>query len=327
MKKKYDPGFMDKSEKTLEFLKSLDSSIESPVSVLFTGKTSKSAWHIRGNQIAALRNNWIATNNPTEEEIENSDIVCIVKKPDYKLLAKLNKMKKPFVYDIIDCWKQPDDDIRISNKNESRIFFSQFFSNINADGYIFADKYMEKDLSSLVARSSTIYHHYWPQIKVNPIREEVKVIGYDGADFLGEWDNILKRICAKKNVEFITSPLNHEEIDIVILTRGGDHASYLSQKYKSNVKMANAYGSGTPAIVNTNEISAHEVDRGDILFFYDEETLEMQIDLLLNSYDKRKRIHSNFLSESKKYSLEASVNQFEAFFKYILDELNYTNEK
>ena len=91
--------------------------------------------------------------------------------------------------------------------------------------------------------------------------------------------------------------------------------------------MANAYGSGTPAIVNTNEISAHEVDRGDILFFYDEETLEMQIDLLLNSYDKRKRIHSNFLSESKKYSLEASVNQFEAFFKYILDELNYTNEK
>ena len=54
----------------------------SPVNVLFTSRSSAGAWQIRGQQIAAMRNNWKAANKPSDEDLEQSDLICVVKKPD-----------------------------------------------------------------------------------------------------------------------------------------------------------------------------------------------------------------------------------------------------
>ena len=55
-------------------------------------------------------------------------------------------------------------------------------------------------------------------------------------------------------------------MDIVVLARGGDYASYLARNFKSNVKLANAMGSGTQALIHYGEMSAHDTDIGDSLF-------------------------------------------------------------
>lgn len=303
----------------LLFLKKQESAIVSPINVCFTGKSSAGSWQIRGDQIAAKRLNWFATNKPTKSDLERSDLICVVKKPDLGIVDLAHEMGKPIVYDIIDSWAQPDEGISCPDVQTARALFSRLWGRINADGYIFPTRQMENDLGLLVKERITIYHHYWPQIQKNPIRKTVKTIGYEGADFLGEWLPFFKKVCEKRNIEFVVNPENYTDMDIVVLARGGAHGSFLARNYKSNIKLANAYGSGTPALVHFDEMAPHNVDTGDVMFFTSwPGSFERQLDALIDNYALRMTIHENFLKAACKYHVDSAANQFEAFFMRIL---------
>ena len=293
----------------------------SPVKACFVSNTSAGSWEIRGKQIAGMRSNWLAINKPSKSIIDEADIICVVKKPNFKIIEIARKKNKPIVYDILDSWQQPSDDRACLNKEDAINLFSKKWKEIDADGYIFPTKNMENILGTLVKNKVTIYHHYWPQIKINPIRKIVKKVGYVGnKNFLGMWGHKLDQLCKKKDIEFVINPEDFIDMDVVVLTRGGDYANYLAKNFKSNVKLANAMGSGTPALIHYREMSAHDTDSGDSLFFTDHpDSLERQLDRLIKSHDLRAAIHNNFIEESVNFSIEVISDQYEYFFQDIIN--------
>lgn len=303
----------------LNYLRGSIKPISSEVSVLFTSRSSAGAWQIRGEQIAHMRDNWKARNKPSNNELEACDILCVVKKPDLKLIEKARRLGKIVIYDIVDSWAQPKDDEKYQTKQAAIDLFSKMWSGINADGYIFPTQRMQDELGFLVENAITIYHHHWPQISINPVRPEVKRFGYEGADYLGNWGPIFNAVAAERNIEFITNPDCISDLDVVVLARGGSHGSYLSRNYKSNVKLANALASGTPALVHYDEMSAHDTDAGDVLFFNDSpDSFARQLDKLKNDYQMRREIHRNFLKNAQKFSISSIANSYDDYFTWIL---------
>lgn len=289
--------------------------ISSPLSVCFSSRSSAGAWQIRGEQIAATRSNWEAINKPSDDDLRRFDLFCFVKKPDPKIIERVRKIGKPIVFDIVDSWAQPEDGLKYRDIHAVRELFHPLWKQINADGYIFPTRRMHRDLGSLIVNGVTIYHHYWPQIQKNSVRETVKIIGYEGADYLGEWRALIEKACSGRGIQFVANPENYTDLDIVVLARGGEHGSFLAKNYKSNVKLANAYGSGTPALVHVDEMSAHDTDNGDVLFFTNQlGSFERQLDRLVGDYGLRKNIHHNFLSAAHQFDIKNIAYQFERFF-------------
>ncbi len=290
--------------------------------VCFTSRSSAGAWQIRGEQVAALRTNWQALHAPTQQDIARCDVLCVVKKPDARVLEMARRLGKHVVYDIVDSWAQPADGLKYTDRLQAKSLFSAAWEAIGADGYIFPTRRMQEDLGPLVRHGVTIYHHYWPQIRRNPLRDKVEVIGYEGADYLGEWRPRIERACAAHGLRFVANPREYTELDVVVLVRGGVHRSFLSQNYKSNVKLANAYGSGTPALVHVDEMSAHDTDSGDVLFFSDlPGSFERQLARLVGDPALRRAVQAGFLSAAPRFHVEKIASEFERFFLWVRDNV------
>lgn len=293
---------------------------KSAIRVCFMSQSSAGSWQIRGKQISEMVNGWEAINKPTMDDIERFDLFCIVKKPDLKFIKRLKNAKKPIVFDIVDSWAQPIDGLKYTDLVLVQSFFRRKFNDIDADYYIFPNQRMKEDLSDVTRNGVAIYHHYKKNIGINPIRKIVKKIGYEGNEsFLGEWSDIITSACNDLDIEFVINPDVYTDMDIVVSVRGGEHDCFMSNSYKSNVKIANAMGSGTPILAGHREISCQEVDTGDVLFFTDEESFKRQLNRLCESYDLRKNIHDNFLLESQKFSIEAISNCYQRLFSYVME--------
>lgn len=293
----------------------------SPVRALFTSRSCAGAWQVRGEQVAALRANWRAVPRPAEADLAACDLVCVVKRPDLQVVERARALGKAVVFDIVDSWAQPADGLRHAGVAAARALFAPAWRALGADGYIFPTQRMAQDLGDLVRRGVVIHHHHRPGIARNPVRERVATVGYEGADYLGEWRGRLEAACAARGLRFVTNPARYTDLDIVVLARGGEHASFLARSYKSNIKLANAYGSGTPALVHAGELSAQETDCGDVLFFTDAPgSLERQLDRLCASHALRLAIHRRFLAAAVRFRPARIAGAFEAFFLHLLRE-------
>lgn len=294
---------------------------DSPIKVCFTGRVRKGSWKIRGLQIAASRRNWDAPYELNKLEIGKYDLYCVVKKPDDAILKMLTKSGATVVYDIVDPWAQPQDGIQVGDVNAARELFTGYFDRLKASSYIFANRTMKQHLRPLVPHGTFIYHHYWPNVSLNPIRDKVEVVGYEGNPrYLGEWESALHDACNRRGWRFVVNPANLTDIDIGIIARGGEDDNFLSNNYKSNVKLANFYGAGTPCLVSAKEMSCHEIDEGDVRFFSTPEELDFQFDQL-SDCRVRKAIHERFLRIRERYSIRTISNLFEVYFQDVLRNL------
>lgn len=293
----------------------------SPVRALFTSRSSAGAWQIRGLQLAATRANWRAVNHPRSADLAACDLLCVVKKADPDVLYRARRLRKAVVYDIVDNWVQPDDGLRHTSVAQARALFAPAWREIAADGYLFPTQRMARDLGALVPRGITLYHHHRVGIAPNPVRERVATVGYEGADYLGEWRARIEAACAQRGLRFVANPARYTDLDVVVLVRGGAHGSFLARSYKSNVKLANAYGSGTPALVHVDEMSAHDTDCGDVLFFSDHPgSFERQLDRLCASHALRLAMHRRFLQASAPFHIDRIAATLEGFFLQVLRE-------
>ncbi len=294
---------------------------DSPVRALFTSRSSAGAWQVRGEQLAALRANWRALHEPGDRDIAACDLLCVVKKPDLRVVDQARRQGKAIVYDIVDAWAQPADGLRCAGLEDARALFRPAWAAIGADGYVFPTRCMARDLGPLVRTGVTIYHHHWPQLAPNPVRPQVRTVGYEGADYLGPWQARIEQACAARGLRFLANPRDYNELDIVVLARGGVHGNFLARRYKSNVKLANAYGAGMPALVHVDEMSAHDTDGGDVLFFTDRPgSFERQLDRLCASHALRQSIHRRFRAQAARYRVDRAAASFEAFFLHVLGQ-------
>lgn len=287
----------------------------SPLRVCFTGKNKAGSWQIRGEQIAAGRTNWETLQPLRKTDLKRFDLVCIVKKPERDALEALRAADVPFVYDIVDSWLQPDDGLVCGTPAAARELFRKKWESIGADSYIFPNRMMRTHMGGLVPHSITIYHHHWPMIRPVSIRPKVATVAYEGnATYLGHWSTTMRALCDRKGIRFEVNPEDWERVDIGLAARGGEHDSFLSNMYKSNVKLANFYGRGLPCLVSAKEASYHETDNGYVRFFSDERTLERQLDALM-PFEERSEVHKAFIETSKAFHPSVICDIYDDYFQ------------
>jgi len=141
----------------------------------------------------------------------------------------------------------------------------------------------------------TIYHHHKPWLKPTTIKQRPEIVGYEGnAEYLGEWADTAKMICAEIGMRFAVNPEDFQHIDIGFAARGGPHGSLMASRYKSNVKLANFYGAGIPCVMQASEVSYRETDNGKVLFFTNPDQLRLCLKQLM-FHSTRFAIHCSFI--------------------------------
>jgi hypothetical protein len=289
---------------------------------LFTSKSSAGAWQIRGMQIAQTCDEWIASNSPSEDEIEAADVVCIVKKIDNRTLDLCKQKNKLLVLDVVDFWPQNGNlDIPL-NRFESLQLVRKLVKNIEPDALIFPNFAMWAELRSSfpVTPSTFIYHHFRPEFSNIDHQTELRpitVIGYEGADYLGEWLEIAGNICGELGIEFVVNPSSLTDVDAVFSARGSIFRTFLNCNFKSNVKASNAIGANKPFLCHVDERSAHEVDPGTFLFFNNASTLKKQIEKIQNDMSFRTLNFKKMNLAKPLYGIEAIASEFDLFFHQV----------
>ena len=290
----------------------------SPVSVCFIGRNRGGTWAIRGEQMASMRSNWKATLVPSSADLDRFEVFCFVKHPIQSLINQLRSKGKVVIYDVNDSWAQPADGLIYTSVEQAREYFGRKWQSLGIDYFIFPNRQMQLDLGDLVKHSAVIYYHYWPNRGINTVRTNARVVAYEGvATYLGEWQPIMKRVCGELGLKFVVNPRNWSKVDIGVAVRGGEHDSFFSNSYKPNTKLANLYGSATPAVVGYKEVSLHETDSGDVRFFRTERELKQHLRDLLD-YETRRAIHERVLQTRSRFSLSSIADELEQFCLYSL---------
>lgn len=276
------------------------------VNLLFTGNGTAGSWIVRGEQIGQALGAHVAP-KATVADFKAADLtVCVKRVPEARLLA-LRASGKPWVLDVLDFYPQPlcstwgaSEAIRWA---QARLAF------LRPDGVIWPNQRMAEDVG-FNGPQAVIYHHHRPGIRRNPIRERVSVVGYEGAaPYVDGWRAHIESECDKRGWRFAINPPSLAETDIVLALRGGPWNGYVPEHWKSNVKLANAHGSGTP-FVGSPEEGYRETQTGAEYWARDLGGLRMAFDWLTPPKN-REAVAERFLANA--YTLDQAAKDYRAF--------------
>lgn len=212
------------------------------MSILFTGRGTSGSWQIRGVQLGRAMG---ATVMPEARDVAAHDVAVLVKRPTPDLLQRLRRAEVPTVWDIVDAWPQP-----VGNdwgRSQSLGWLGQTAASIRPAAIVAATRAMAWDCRGLGVPVLHLPHHARPGLRRNPIRAEVHTVGYEGGEqYIARWRPAIEAECARRGWAFVTQPAELADVDIVLALR--DATGYAPRKWKSNVKLANAQGSGTPVV-------------------------------------------------------------------------------
>lgn len=269
--------------------------------IAITGSGTSGSWIIRGQQLGLA----IGAEPVMGGSFKSFDAAIIVKRARGRAdcLARLKAERIPIIYDVVDGWPQPD-----GNKwgrNWCIDWMQQQLRLIQPKAIVAATQVMANDAAKLVSLSVPILalpHHALPAQPLNPIREQVRRVGYMGSDrHLGSWGNRISCFCAQRGWEFAMNPTTLAEIDIVIALR--EHTGYAARNWKSNVKLVNAQATGTPCIL-ARESGYIETASGAENWADNDEELLRAFDELTD-YQTRRDKSDQLLEFGKRFALES----------------------
>ncbi|MDO9314971.1 MAG: hypothetical protein Q7T97_10545 [Burkholderiaceae bacterium] len=219
------------------------------LNVLVTGQGASGSWVIRGEQLGKAIG---ATVQPQAKSARGFDAVVIVKRlHDQAILRSARWHGVPVIWDVVDAWPQGRSTGKVMTCEGAMSWLRQSLRTIRPEGVIAPTRQMEKDLQSLPGlgtKVTTLAHHAWQGKPINPIRREVRTIGYQGGEkHLGLWSAVLAEEAGKRGWQFVINPPSLADVDIAIALRR--ETGYAPKNWKSNVKLANAQASGTPIIL------------------------------------------------------------------------------
>lgn len=212
--------------------------------ILITGKGTSGSWQIRAVQLGDAIG---ATVIPDASimHMQQHDLIVLVKRPTPELLDRFEAVRAPVVWDVVDAWAQP-----LANqwrREDAVSWLKSCVRQIKPRGLVCATEQMLIDAE--FPQSIVIPHHARPDQPINPIREQVRTIGYEGrADYLAGWLPIIQKECERRGWQFVLNPERPADLDIVVALRGGIWRGYVTDAWKSGVKLANAQATGTPFI-------------------------------------------------------------------------------
>lgn len=209
--------------------------------VLMTGRGTSGSWQIRGVQLGQSIGAAVV---PNALDVAPYDIAVLVKRPTAELLQRLRRANVKIVWDLVDAWPQPAGNEWTEARCQA--WMEEMVAMIRPAGIVAATQAMSEDCECFGVPVLTLPHHARPGLRMNPIRP-VKVVGYEGGEqYIAKWRPVVEAECARRGWKFVTQPTELADVDIVLALR--DSSGYAPRNWKSNVKLANAQGSGTPVI-------------------------------------------------------------------------------
>lgn len=192
------------------------------------------------------------------------------------------------IWDLVDSYPQPAGNLW--TESDCKAWLKGQIQSVRPKGIVAATEAMALDCVFGVPILA-LPHHARPGEPINPIRETVGKVGYQGAEhYLGFWRDILDRECAKRGWQFVIEPEHLADVDIVVALRAQD--GYAARTWKSNVKLANAQSTGTPVICSP-EAGYMETASGAEYWAKNEADLVKAFDAL-TPHDRRQQV-SHFL--------------------------------
>lgn len=211
--------------------------------ILVTGRGGAASWTIRGEQIGAALGA-VVKPNASLADMRAADVILVVKRVPPELLANLHRSGRPWVYDIVDAYPQPES--ASWTEKEAIAWLANHVNRLGPTSVIWPTARMQADGGGA---GTVVYHHHRPGIEVNPIYSEIRTIGYDGRpDYLQGLEGAIAASCKCIGADFVPAPRRLADVDVVLALRGPRWSGYPTRHWKSNVKLANAHGSGTPFI-------------------------------------------------------------------------------
>lgn len=273
--------------------------------ILFTGKGGNSgSWEIRGNQLGRM-----GTVAPNCQNPRGFDVAVVVKRTPDTVIQTLRASGIPWVWDIVDAYPQPH--ANLWTKREGIEWVRKQVANLRPAGIIWPNRKMMEDCE-IDLPQNVLYHHHRPNLKLNPIRDTVRTVGYEGGNYLGTWRPIIEAECRKRGWDFVVNPGELANLDIVVAFR--EPTGYVPFSWKSNVKLANAHGSGTP-FVGAPENGYIDTQSGAEYWACNKDDLRVSFDWL-EDQSSREQVRDRFLSAA--YPLEqaqADLKDFLCRFK------------
>lgn len=239
------------------------------------------------------------------EECKAADAIIAVKRIHDRLLANIRASKKPWAWDVVDAYPQPQ--CSSWGRSESIAWLQSEVKRLKPDLIIFPNARMRDDFGS----GAVIYHHHRPGIERNPIRERIETIGYEGSPrYIESWMPAIADECKKRGASFVVNPPRLADVDVVLALRGIGWSGYPQRHYKSNVKLANAHGSGTP-FIGAMESGYLEKKSGRECWVDSKSELTSALDLLAPQ-EVRKKVSARFLECA--YPIEKAAADYRKLF-------------
>lgn len=214
--------------------------------ILVTGKGGGAgSWAVRGQQLGEALG---AVVRPlaSRDDVRACDLAIVVKRTPASVMEALRAERRRWVLDVVDFYPQPSSSGW--SRDEAVRWVRARIGELQPSAVIWPNRQMAVDCA-VDLPSIVLYHHHRPGIALNPIRERVRAVGYEGQPaYLAQWASPLERECARRGWRFVVNPAQLAELDIVVAARGGAWDGYVPSHWKSNVKLANAHGSGTPFV-------------------------------------------------------------------------------
>ncbi|MCB1836273.1 MAG: hypothetical protein KDH99_01520 [Alcanivoracaceae bacterium] len=269
--------------------------------VLHTGRGTAGSWQCRGVQMGH------AIPRASQRDIAQADAVVLVKRPYPGFLEAVRGAGKLWVWDVVDAYPQPA--CTSWCRADAIRWFRAELKRLRPHGVIFPNRQMAIDCNTVVP-STVIYHHHRIGMAINPVREEVSTVGYEGSPvYLGGWLKHLLSACEARGWSLTVNQGVHADFDICVAFRDAPFNGYAQRHWKSNVKLANCHGSGTP-FIGPAECGYTETATGLEEWVDQPAALSAALDRLAD-YGVRQRISGAF--QNKAITVEKCREQLQQF--------------
>lgn len=233
--------------------------------VLFCGGNPKApSWQMRGVQIASCDPNWLAVNEPSDTEIAAADVVVVVKRFKDKLIKRLRKPGKKIVWDALDFWPQNAGADLPQDLPGAIMLARGFYDRIRPDAVICANQQMAEDFRQFTPHARHIYHH--ARLDAAPLPFG-KVAWYDGCEKHAEQMLIEAEEALRDKGWQLAIGKPEGKAGMLLGFRDQNQGTWLADRWKSNVKAANAIAYNLPLVAGdengyTETIGRHNIFLG-----------------------------------------------------------------
>jgi hypothetical protein len=209
--------------------------------VLVVGSDGHGSFKVRGRQLGDAIGARVTT-HPNAQDWVWADVVVLVKHAATVWGIHAKRSKKPIVWDVLDIWRQPEDNQVSVERIRQKVFDVRDVVGIKT--LIGATRAMADQLGGVY-----LPHHSRPGLAPAPVREGAVTVAYEGqAKYLGSWRGQLEDACAELGMTFVVNPADIREADVIVALRGERWDGDVCRQWKSGVKVVNAVVAGRPML-------------------------------------------------------------------------------